>query len=63
LIDVCRLGLAVSGDIVAAGAQFAEGLVTGFSHGEVMIFTKGTGNTWAQTQKITGSQVEANDNL
>lgn len=53
----------MSGDIVAAGAQFAEGLVTGFSHGEVMIFTKGTGNTWAQTQKITGSQVEANDNL
>jgi hypothetical protein len=63
LFPISRVGLAVSGNFVAAGAQFAEGTATGSSHGEVIVFKKGTGNSWTQTQKITGSQVAASDLL
>jgi hypothetical protein len=56
------LGLAAVGDIVAVGAMFAEGLKTGFSHGEVMIYQK-SGTKWSQINKLTGSDVGASDLL
>ena len=55
--------MAAVGDIVAVGAMFAEGLVTGFSHGEVLVFEKDSANKWNKINKITGSEIGSSDLL
>jgi hypothetical protein len=55
--------LAVEGSYVAVGAQLSTGTTGVVSKGDVMIFNKGTGDKWTQTQTITGSQVAAADSL